>query len=212
MATVTKAEFARLHEVSKPAVQKWERQGYLVMIDGKVDVEQSDVLLADASLGKFGRKVHDDLLTAAAEAIRAAPRMEPQGHGGALKRNKSAPEPPVDPAMATVADFLHGLLNGNYASQATAERVKENALAGLRALEMRKKAGDLIEIETAERTLFDIFRSVRDGWLNWPVRVGPLIAAELNVEADRVTELLNEHVNRHLADLGEPDADFAAGE
>jgi hypothetical protein len=45
---VSKAEFARRHGVSRPAVQKWEAAGYLVMRDGKVDAEASDGRLRDA--------------------------------------------------------------------------------------------------------------------------------------------------------------------
>lgn len=42
MTLVTKAEFARLQGVSKPAVGKWEKSGWLVLSKGKVDVEQSE--------------------------------------------------------------------------------------------------------------------------------------------------------------------------
>lgn len=89
-----------------------------------------------------------------------------------------------------------------------AERIKENYLALLKKLEFEQKEGSLIELSMAERVLFEGARAMRDAWLNWPARVGPLLAADLGLEADRVTEALTEHVHKHIAQLGEPDVDF----
>lgn len=193
MALVTKAEFARLHEVSKPAVQKWESQGYLVLEGGKVDVEASDAKLRGARMGRFRE---------AKEAVNQPTRV-----------NRSVNRQPVTPsaaedAAATIETFLRKLLDGEYETAAEADRVKANVLAGLRALEFQQKAGALVEMATAEAVLFGEFRAARDAWLNWPARVGPLVAADLGVEADKVTEVLTAHVHQHLAELGEPEADF----
>ena len=65
-----------------------------------------------------------------------------------------------------------------------------------------------MELALAEAVFFELTRSYRDAWSNWPVRIGPLLAAELGLEADRVTEALTAHVHTHLADLGEPEPDF----
>ena len=46
----------------------------------------------------------------------------------------------------------------------------------------------------AEEVLFNAFRQQRDARLNWPSRVAPLMAADLGVPADRMTEVLIEHV------------------
>jgi hypothetical protein len=54
----TKAAYARRHGVTRPTVQDWENRGWLVMDDGQVDVEQSDLILAmyrDASDGRTKR-------------------------------------------------------------------------------------------------------------------------------------------------------------
>ena len=69
-----------------------------------------------------------------------------------------------------------------------ARRVKENYLALLNQLDYEQKAGRLIELTHAERVVFETFRGVRDAWLNWPTRVGPLIAADLGCDAGQVTE------------------------
>jgi len=89
-----------------------------------------------------------------------------------------------------------------------AERIKENYLALLKKLEFEQKDGSLVDMALAERVLFEGARAQRDAWLNWPARVGPLVAADLGLEADRVTEALTEHVHKHIAQLGEPDVHF----
>ena len=105
-------------------------------------------------------------------------------------------------------DFIAAVLAGRFRLLGEAERVKENALAAKNLLAARKEAGDVVDIETAEAVLFEAARSTRDAWMNFPVRVGPLLAAELGVESDRVVEALTAHVQQLLLDLGEPDPDF----
>lgn len=158
------------------------------MVGSLVDVENSDRLLRDARLGRFrdwdgedDAPVVDDVLSALPETVNTE----------------------------TMAEFLNGLLNSKFGTQARAEAVKENALAGLRALELQTKAGTLMETDAAERLFFEAARSERDHWMNWPARVGPELAAELDLPADRITAALVRLVHSELADRGEPEADFA---
>lgn len=109
-----------------------------------------------------------------------------------------------------IEGFLDQVLAGSYADTATAERVKENALAAKHLLAARRDAGHLVEIEQAEMVLFETQRSQRDAWMNFPTRIGPLLAAEIGVDADKVVEALTVHVHQQLDDLGEPEADFTA--
>lgn len=89
---------------------------------------------------------------------------------------------------------------------------KENYLARLRELEYQQKAGELIEMSVAQNVVFELFREARNAWLAWPVRFGPLIAADLGIDddADRLTATLSEYVYRQLVELGEPEADFSS--
>ncbi len=107
-------------------------------------------------------------------------------------------------------NFLANVLAGKFSDMATAMRIKENALAAKNLLAARRDAGSLVEIETAEAVLFETQRAQRDAWMNFPTRVGPVLAAELGLEADKVVEALTAHVHQQLSDLGEPDADFTA--
>ncbi|MDB5822185.1 MAG: hypothetical protein JWR21_889 [Herminiimonas sp.] len=87
-------------------------------------------------------------------------------------------------------------------------RIKENFNALLKKLEYEQKAGALVDFATAEAVLFEEFRAQRDSWLNWPARIGPIVAADLGLEADKVTEVLTAHVHQHIAQLGEPEPEF----
>lgn len=115
----------------------------------------------------------------------------------------------LDPADLNPEDFIAEVLAGRFKLIGDAERVKENALAAKNLLAARKEAGDVVDIETAEAVLFEAARSTRDAWINFPARVGPLLAAELGVDADRAVEALTAHVQQQLQDLGEPDPDFS---
>jgi hypothetical protein len=86
---------------------------------------------------------------------------------------------------------------------------KENYLALLRQLEYEHKSGSLVDLETASAILFEESRAQRDAWLNWPARIGPILAADLGLEADRVVEALTAHVHKQIAQLGEPEANFS---
>lgn len=130
----------------------------------------------------------------------------------AVRSALAAAEPDPDAIAATLDQFIEQVLTGNFPDIATAEQVKECGLALKHVLDARVKAGKLIDIETAEAVIFETFRASRDTWANWPSRVGPLIAADLGLEAERVTGILKAHVHQQLTDLGEPDPDFTRTE
>lgn len=108
------------------------------------------------------------------------------------------------------AEAARILNEGDGVDYAEALRRKENWLALLRQLEYEQKSGVLVELAAAQVVLFEASRGQRDAWLNWPAKIGPLLAAELGLEeADRVTEALTAHVHKQISELGEPAADFS---
>ena len=116
----------------------------------------------------------------------------------------------VDGADETLEEEAARLLEtGSVASHDYAEalRRKENYLALLRQLEYEQKSGSLVDLEVAEKILFEQARASRDAWLNWPTRVGPLLAADLGLEADRVVGALTEYVHKHISQLGTPESE-----
>jgi hypothetical protein len=119
------------------------------------------------------------------------------------------------PAAAGPADIpdlaLEDLLSGR-GSMAQAELAKMQALAARQQIAARKAAGELVDADLAERVLFEEARRYRDAWVNWPSKVGPLIAADLGLTPEAVLEVLSRHVHQQLEELGEPDGEFAGGE
>lgn len=199
-ALVSVREFARLDGCDDKLVRRAIKAGKLpISPDGKLDPA-----LAGTGWRKNNRR-------AASGADVGADTSR-----NVRTRKKSAPtaaeteEASEELFSEEVESFLDNVLAGTYADTATAERVKENALAAKHLLAARRDAGHLVEIEQAEMVLFETQRSQRDAWMNFPTRIGPLLAAEIGVDADKVVEALTVHVHQQLDDLGEPEADFSA--
>lgn len=87
---------------------------------------------------------------------------------------------------------------------------KEHYLALLRELEFERKSGAVIELDLARSVLFEEFRALRDAWLNWPAKYAALIAADLGLDAGRVTEVLTGYVHKQITSLGEPEGSFGS--
>lgn len=208
--TVSIREFARLDGCNEKLVR-------LAINDGKLPVS-ADGRLDPALAGTGWRKSNRRAPKRADKAV-PAPEMSAPPKPSA-PRTKRGAKSAADAAAAIVADaeamgdedFIAEVLAGRFLTTGDAERVKENALAATRLLTMRREAGDLVDLEVAEAVLFEQAREFRDAWTNWPVRVGPLIAAQLGVATDPVVEALSEHVTQLLQDLGEPDPAFDGSE
>ncbi|WP_345797166.1 hypothetical protein [Castellaniella sp. MT123] len=201
MALVSKSEYARMHGVSHTAVNKWQRAGWLVMQGSRVDVDASDAKLVRYRNSADGRAS--------------------KSRGKVSKRPK--PETEVE-TVVPVVELLPGESVDAAAERLTAgttidlqipveeaKRIKEVYLALLNRLDYEQKSGALIELAAAEQVVFGAFRAQRDSWLNWPVRFGPMVAADLGIEeSDRVTAILTDYVHRQLEQLSSPDVDFTA--
>ncbi|HHL0960494.1 TPA: hypothetical protein ACQVH3_005309 [Serratia marcescens] len=184
MSTMNRIDYARHAGVDRKTISRWIKAGkYIVFSGDDIDVEASDRAIALWRDSTDGRTKN---------AVKAEPAPQ-------TETSSTAP----DNADAFVKAFM--LANGAEMSKEEASRVKENYLALLTKLEFQQKDGQLIELELAEKVLFDCFRAQRDAWLNWPSRVAPLMAADLDVPADRMTEVLAAHVHKHITSLGEPE-------
>lgn len=77
---------------------------------------------------------------------------------------------------------------------------KESALARLRQLDVETRAGKLVDADQVRRRVFTMAREERDAWLNWPARIGPVLASELGVDGPDLTRALERHVRDHLTE------------
>lgn len=195
--SITVREFARREQCDEKQVRRGIEKGLLV--------KDSAGLLDAAQVGSGWRKTNRrgrDAATAKGadtdEIVRADVRTPNVRTSITVEEGETIDEAAMRIALAT-APY----------SRVEAERIKENFLALLKKLEFEQKEGSLVDIGVAERVLFEASRAARDSWLNWPSRVGPLVAADLGLEADRVTEVLTGYVHQQIAQLGEPPADFS---
>ncbi|QZN97344.1 hypothetical protein [Symbiopectobacterium purcellii] len=184
MTTMTQSAYAQHARVDRKTIGRWIKSGKFIVMDGElIDVEATDAALAKNRDGK-------DLRTSNA------------------KKKKTADVSTEQRIENDAQEML--LVEGASLSREEAARIKENYLAMLTKLEFEKESGQLIDMVKAEEVLFIAFRQQRDAWLNWPSRVAPLMAADLDVPADKMTEVLIEHVHKHISVLGEPE--FNPGE
>jgi hypothetical protein len=196
---MNQSEFAALHGVSRKTVTKWKERGWLVFAGDDVDVEASNKLL---------KRYRRDGVQPVTQSVTQTPK------GNKRKAvTRSAPAVTLD-ADESPSEAATRILSGNVEllDFDEARCFKENYLGLMAQLEYERKSGSLVELDTATAILFEEFRAQRDAWLNWPTRVGPILAADLGVEADRVVEALTAHVHKHIAQLGEPEANFSERE
>ncbi|WP_375339178.1 hypothetical protein [Klebsiella michiganensis] len=169
----------------------WKSRGWLIMSGDDIDVSASNAQLEKyrKTINRTGKE--NKVVPIKKNSMPSPSKEEEVDEGG-------------DPSLESIARELL-LENGAELSLDEARRIKENYLALLTKLEFQQKDGQLIEMTIAEEVLFNAFRQQRDAWLNWPSRAAPLMAADLGVPADRMTEVLIEHVHKHISVLGEPE-------
>ncbi|KTS27618.1 hypothetical protein [Pantoea stewartii] len=179
MTTMTRTEYAKKTGVDRKTIGRWIKENKYIVLDGDlINVEATDKAL---SLQRDSK--------------------DPRTKNAVSKKRASRAE--GDATDAAVKQIM--LETGAQMTREEASRVKENYLALLTKLEFEKEDGKLVEVAVAESVLFSAFREQRDAWMNWPSRVAPLMAADLDVPADRMTEVLTEHVHKHISSLGEPE-------
>ncbi|CAI1576936.1 Uncharacterised protein [Serratia proteamaculans] len=186
MTTMTRSQYAEHAGVALKTIGRWIKAGkYIVLDDDLIDVEASD-----------------------ANRFQYRDASDPRIHNAKSKKS-SVPKPDKDVSEINerAQAIYDGLISGETAIRPIEQSraMKEHYLAELARLEHLQKDEQLIEMAVAEGVLFDCFRAQRDSWLNWPSRVAPLMAADLGVPADRMTEVLVEYVHNHITSLGEPE-------
>ncbi|KAA0677774.1 DUF1441 family protein [Roseomonas genomospecies 6] len=72
-------------------------------------------------------------------------------------------------------------------------------------LNLERTRGELLSRADVERAAFETSRTERATWQGWPVRVGPVLAAELGIDHARLTAALEREVQRQLEDRAAPE-------
>jgi hypothetical protein len=75
-------------------------------------------------------------------------------------------------------------------------------------LTLEQRRGQLISRDRATLRCFAFSRMLRDAWLTWPARVGPILAAAFDIDATAFTVALQEQVREQLAVLARERPEF----
>jgi len=73
---------------------------------------------------------------------------------------------------------------------------------------LEQRRGALISRDRALIKAFGFARMLRDRWLAWPAKVGPLLAAQFEVDAGTLTVALEGYVRDQLAELASERCEF----
>lgn len=185
MTMMNQSQYAQHSGVDRKTIGRWIKAGRFIVMDGDlIDVEASDAALKKNRDGK-----------------------DPRASNAKKKKTPAVADDVGDEIEDTARKII--LTEGADLTREEAARVRENCMALLAKLQYEKDSGQTIELVAAEEILFNAFRQQRDAWMNWPSRVAPLMAADLDVPADRMTEVLIEHVHKHISVLGEPEFNSA---
>jgi hypothetical protein len=122
---------------------------------------------------------------------RTAPRMPP-------------PAAPAEPVAGSGS--AAGSSDPSAYHRARAAALVVDVQAKRLALEQRR--GALISKDRAVLKAFSFARILRDRWLAWPARVGPLLAAQFELDAGAVTIVLEGYVREHLEELASERCEF----
>lgn len=208
MTLLSLSAFAKTHGATRQAAAKWRDRGAIVFDGDLVDVEKSDAIMKGAGLGRF--KGATSAQQPRKPRTRNRAPVAPPTVGGVDEDDEGEDEED-ETSDADLKDFVENLLQGRFLTKVGAARIKESALALKHLVAAKRAAGAVVDVELAEAVFFETARAERDAWMSFPTRVGPLLAADLDIETDRVVEALTVHVHQQLEQLGDPTADFGTG-
>lgn len=181
-------EFARRESCNDKLVRRAIANGFLPLSEGKT----LDAALVGTGWRKGNRDRADT--SGSADTGQATTADTPR---------VSAPTPAASSADPEEGDAAEEGASG-IPKLAQSEAKRAHFLALQREDEYRQRRGELIELATARRVLFEEFRAARDAWLAWPGNSAALIAATLGVEPGPVLEVLTVHVRKQIDALAEP--------
>jgi len=190
---VTQREFAKIMRVTDSRVSALKREGKLVIKDGLVAVRQSKELIA-SSISNHTKR---ELLPEEREKVEKKTAEENAITAETLEELSERAE-----------KFSKDVLSGKYVSLGQAAIIKENAIALKHMLDARAKSGELVSKRAVMDASFEAARRERNQWLNWPARIGPLLAADLAIDPDKLVTELAAYVHEMLSELGEPEIDL----
>jgi hypothetical protein len=171
MALVSQREYARRRGVTKEAIRKRT-------------VEHGGPIPTHGP----GKRIDE----AEADAIYEA-TMAPNGAANARFQNPAVAPPPEPGAASRIIGNTTALWQARTAMLLTEAQLKR--------LQLEERRGLVINRQTALAKAFAFARLFRDAWQAWPAHVGPLLAAQFELDPTAVTVALEGYVREHLDQL-----------
>lgn len=192
---VSRRQYAKMRGVSEAAVRKAIASGRItVEADNTIDPVKADAQWDSQTDPAKQRGPHAQAMaastaagTARAAATKPVSRAAIESVGETLREAGADP----DPAGGGEVSFLRARM-ANEVIKAQTARVK-----------LAKMKGELVDRARATTLVFDLARRERDAWQGWPARVAANMAAELDVDAHEMEQVLDKYLRKHLADLAE---------
>lgn len=126
--------------------------------------------------------------------------------------------PSTRPVPQAAIDAVHEALRDNGAdpepeaggqvSFMRARMANEVLKAQLQKERLKRERGEVVDKARAVTLVYDLARRERDAWLSWPPRVAANMAAELEVDAHRLEQVMDHYLREHLAVLAEVKIEF----
>ena len=181
---ISKRAYAERRGVSPAAVRKAIKTGRIdVEPDGTIDPEKAD---------------------AQWERNTDPARRKANGNRNAETGNQEVPVRTQDDAREAI-NLIKRVLDeegqtglSGFDAARTADTILK---AYERDLSLAKSRGELVDKQKATELIFAKARAERDVWLQWPARVGALMAAELKVDPHQMETVLDAYVREHLAEI-----------
>ena len=126
--------------------------------------------------------------------------------GDRPREDRRALKPVPEAALGAVRDTLreHGEpIAAGTMTFMQARTANEVLKAQERRLRLQQMKGELVDRAKAVAQVFKLARDERDAWVNWPARIAAMIAAELEVDANKLHTVLERQVREHLNELAE---------
>jgi hypothetical protein len=179
---MTQAEYAKHRGCSAVAVHKAVKAGRISLIDGKIDPAVADIQWKNNTRSRImtGRVAASEPaapeLPLAAEPADGEP-AEPGGDGGGVEDGR-------------------GSLDPQYEKSRSSREEAENRRAWLR---LQEEEGQLVRIDQVRAELAAKLAPVREGLLQIPARLAPLLAPQS--DPGRIQTLLEVEIHQVLAPL-----------
>lgn len=111
-------------------------------------------------------------------------------------RQRAVQVAPEDPPAS-------GATAGGGTSLLQARTVNEVVKAQTNKVRLARLKGELVDRAQVITHIFQLARTERDAWLNWPARIAAPMAADLGINSQTLHLALDQAVRDHLKELGE---------